>query len=382
MSQKKILLISVSAGSGHTRAAEAIQSWSERQQGCITTRHLDAMQYVSGWMRKLYVNFYILLLTHAPSFWGQVYWRTHHANPDGLMHKVRRWFEKISSRQLLQEIEAYRPDAIVCTHFLPAELLSRHIAAGRLHVPVWVQITDYDLHRMWVHDGMAGYFAPNDEVALRMRHCGINAPAIHITGIPIMAAFSQRLDRAECARALGIDPQKPIVLLMGGGAGIGSLEEVARHLLGMHTEIQIVALAGKNAALLQRLQQLAANHPGKLVPLGFTQHVENLMACADFAITKPGGLTTSECLAMGLPMIVNAPIPGQEEQNANFLLEHGAALKACDLSTLEYRIRHLLAHPDKLQDMRAKARALGKPDAARQLLDILVTRIPSSHANA
>jgi len=221
---------------------------------------------------------------------------------------------------------------------------------------------------------MAGYFAPNEEVAFRMRDQGIAVEAIHVTGIPIMAAFSQQLDRIVCARELGIDPRVVTLLLMGGGAGLGSLNAGAEHLLRLQGNFQLIVLAGKNLAALTALQELATRYPGRLVPQGYTDEVERLMACADLVITKSGGITTSECLVMGLPMIVNAPIPGQEEHNANFLLEQGVALKALDLVTLEYRIRYLLTHPAKLEDMRIKAKALGRPHAAYQVLDTVLGR--------
>jgi processive 1,2-diacylglycerol beta-glucosyltransferase len=237
-----------------------------------------------------------------------------------------------------------------------------------------VQVTDFDLHSMWVHEHMAGYFAANEEVAYRMRAQGIPAHRIHVTGIPIMPAFAQTFSRSECARAFGLDPEKTTILLMGGGAGMGRLDQVAARLLALNDHFQLIALAGRNLALLDALQALAAQYPGRMLAQGFTHQVERLMACADLAVTKPGGLTTSECLAMGLPMIVNEPIPGQEERNADFLLEHGAALKATDAVTLEYRIRYLLQHPDKLADMREKARALGRPAAARSVLNTVLGR--------
>jgi processive 1,2-diacylglycerol beta-glucosyltransferase len=134
-------------------------------------------------------------------------------------------------------------------------------------------------------------------------------------------------------------------------------------------------MAGKNAAALAALQTLAQTYPGRLVPQGFTDKVERLMACADLVITKPGGLTSSECLAMGLPMIVNSPIPGQEERNADFLLEQGVALKAFDSITLEYRVDYLLAHPEKLADMRRNAQALGRPAAAKQVLAAVMANL-------
>jgi processive 1,2-diacylglycerol beta-glucosyltransferase len=369
MARKKILMLSVSAGSGHTRAAEALRARASGAHLDVGAIHLDVLQFVTPLLRALYAHCYMFLITRMPALWSYLYRITDTARPHGLGHTVRRWAERLNSGRLLVEIANYAPDVIICTHFLPAEILSRRIAAGKLHCPVWVQVTDFDLHRMWVHEHMAGYFAANEEVAFRMLGHGIAGAAIHVTGIPIMPAFSQQLARRACARELGIDPQATTVLLMGGGAGLGSVPAVVQHLLGLPERFQIIALAGKDGAALAALQELAARHPGRLLPQGYTDRIERLMACADLVVTKPGGLTTAESLAKGLPMIVIAPIPGQEERNANFLIEQGVALQAFDLATLEYRLRYLLAHPAKLDDMRARAKALGCPDAAGRVLD-------------
>lgn len=365
MKPKKILLLSVSAGAGHTRAAEAIRAHAGDG---VQATHLDVMDYVSTGFRKLYTDFYIALVNRMPALWGYLYQATHDAPAHSSMQRLRRGVERLNTRALLKEIAAFQPDAIVCTHFLPAELLSRAIGKGELDCPVWVQVTDFDLHRLWIQENMAGYFAANEEVAFRMRACGIPAERVHQTGIPIMPAFGQPLSRAACAAQFGLDPARPTLLMMGGGAGLGSLETVAERLLALQGDFQLIVLAGKNAQALAALQQLALRHPGRLLAQGYTNQVERLMACADLVITKPGGLTTSECLALGLPMIVNSPIPGQEERNADFLLEQGVALKAFDAVTLEYRVQLLLREPARLADMAARARALGRPNAARAVL--------------
>lgn len=374
MAGKRILLLSVPAGAGHTRAAEAIRASAAIVYGDADAIHLDAMAFATRRLRKVYTDLYILLVKRAPGVWSHVYRLSNDACPDGWVNRLRRWIERRDSRKLVHEIAALAPSAIVCTHFQPAEILSQQIAAGALSCPVYVQVTDFDLHRMWVHPHIAGYFAANDEVAFRMRDAGIPAHLVHVTGIPIMPAFARAPSRAECARALGLDPALTTLLLMGGGAGLGGLSGVAQRLLAIPGNFQLIVLAGRNEEELAALQRLAVRHPGRLAALGFTDQVERLMACADLAITKPGGATTAECLAMGLPMIVNAPIPGQEEHNANFLLEHGAALKAFDLQTLEYRIRYLIAHPARLEAMRASARALGRPHAALHVLETVLNQ--------
>lgn len=372
MTHKKILLLSVSAGAGHTRAAEAIRAHVDPSDGGATLIHLDAMNFVTPLLRKIYTVFYIFLANKAPLLCGLLYQLGNRARAGGRMQSARRWIERRNAGPLIREIAALRPDAIICTHFLPAEILSHLIANGQLHCPVWVQVTDFDLHPMWIHEHMAGYFAANEEVAFRMRAKGIAADTIHVTGIPIMPAFSLLPERTVCAREFGLDPKTTTLLLMGGGDGLGNLQTMATRLLELEADFQLIVLAGKNTEALIALQTLALEYPGRLLPCGFTSQVERLMACADLVITKTGGLTTSECLAMGLPIIANAPIPGQEERNADFLLEQGAALKAFDCATLEYRVLYLLAHSAKLQDMRAKAKALGRPDAARRVLDIVL----------
>jgi processive 1,2-diacylglycerol beta-glucosyltransferase len=197
---------------------------------------------------------------------------------------------------------------------------------------------------------------------------GIERTKTHVTGIPIMPAFAAPLDRAACAAEFGIDAQRKTILLMGGGAGLGGLDEVAERLLALDADFQLVALAGRNAKMQERLHALAARHPQRLIAQGFTDKVERLMTACDLVITKPGGLTTSECLALGRPMIVHAPIPGQEERNCDHLLEQGAALKAVDATALDYRVRELLAEPQRLQVLAQRARALGRPQAARDVL--------------
>jgi processive 1,2-diacylglycerol beta-glucosyltransferase len=374
MTYKKVLLLSVSAGTGHTRAAEALRSTAAQLHADVETIHLDVLSLAAPPMRTVYSGAYTSLVKRAPNLWRELYRVTDCAASEGMLHRARRWAEKLCTRALRREIARFAPDLIICTHFLPAEILSRMTAAGALDVPVWVQITDFDLHRMWVHDGIAGYFAPSDEVAYRLREAGVPADKIFVTGIPIMPAFSRAPSRATCARELGISPTVKTVLLLGGGAGLGSVTAIAERLLQIAQDFQIVALAGKDHRTLTELQELAARHPGRLLPLGYTATMERLMACADMVVTKPGGLTTAETLAMALPMIAIAPIPGQEEHNANFLLERGAALKAFDLITLEYRIRTLLSSPAKLAAMRLEAKTLGRPDAASGVLAIALAK--------
>ena len=366
---KRLLLLSVSAGAGHVRAAEALRAAAA--EAGLVAEHLDVMDFVSSAFRALYTDFYLKLVEHHPSMWAMLYRIMDRTPPSTPLARVRRAIERLNTLRLRKAIAAFAPDAVVCTHFLPAELLMRERARGRVTCPVYVQITDFDLHGMWIVPDMAGYFAASEEVAFRAHARGIARERVHVTGIPIMPAFSEPLSRISCAIDAGLDAKRTTILLMGGGAGLGGLDDVAARLIALDGNFQLIALAGRNADMLKRLEALAKRHPGRLVAHGFTNRVERLMAASDLVITKPGGLTTSECLAMGLPMIVHAPIPGQEERNCDYLLEQGAALKAIDASALEWRVRQLVAEPERLAAMAARARSQGHPHAARDVVRIV-----------
>ncbi|RYY94275.1 MAG: galactosyldiacylglycerol synthase, partial [Comamonadaceae bacterium] len=216
-SPTQLLTLSVSAGNGHVRAAQALvaaaaQGWP----GCHAV-HIDAMAHVSPGFRKVYTDWYIQLVNRAPELWSYLHARSDATPHAATAQRLRRGIERLSAAALLREVQRVKPDAIVCTHFLPAELLMRERARGRLDCPVWLQVTDFDLHNMWLVPGMAGYFAATDEVAFRMRARGLPAERIHVTGIPVMPAFAQRqapaLTREACVQAVGLDPARRVLLV-------------------------------------------------------------------------------------------------------------------------------------------------------------------------
>ncbi|MDB5050609.1 MAG: UDP-N-acetylglucosamine:LPS N-acetylglucosamine transferase [Fibrobacteres bacterium] len=375
MPARSLVLLSVSAGAGHVRAAEALRAQAAEAYPDVNAIHLDLMEWVPAVFRKVYADSFLYVVERYPEIWGYLYGRTdkpprEYSKTEGL----RKALERLNTVKFMKVLKDLNPDHVICTHFLPAQLLSRKIRKGAFKLPVWVQVTDFDVHRLWIHSHLAGYFAASEEVAWRMADKGVDPSTIQVTGIPIMPVFSSRLDKAACARELGLDPAKPVLALMAGGAGVGAgtggggLDQTAARLLAMPGDFQLIAMAGRNAKLLADLNRLAQVHPGRLFPMGFTRTIERIMKAADLAITKPGGLTSSECLAMGLPMILVNPIPGQEERNADYLLENGAALKAYDSAGLEFRVKDLLANPRRLAALRENALALGKPKAAGTVL--------------
>ena len=369
---RTIAVLSVSAGAGHMRAAEAVKTAAETYFSGVKAVHVDLMTLVNDIFKKMYAESYLSIVENHPSLWGYLYRKSDHQDHDSAMNKVRRAIQRLNTRNFMTRLQEINPDIVVCTHFLPAELLSREISQGSWEKPTYVQVTDFDIHTMWLHEHMTGYFAATDEVAFKLADRGIPDYSIRATGIPIMPVFSEARDRAACAAEVGVDPKKQTFLMMSGGFGVGGIDSLAERLLKIPGDFQIIALAGKNETLLASLTAIAGKFPGRLFPMGFTRTIERVMACADLAITKPGGLTTSECLAVGLPMLVVSPIPGQEERNADFLLENGAAMKAYDPAALEFRVRSIIREPGRLTAMRENAKKLGKPNAARDMLNAIL----------
>ena len=353
------------------RAAEALKATAERSFPQFSVVHIDLMTLVPPLFKKLYADSYLPLVERHPALWGYLYTQADKRKLDSSVDRLRVSLERLNLQKFKDTIDDLRPDAVICTHFLPAELFARWKRKRKFSRPVWVVITDFDVHMLWVHRHMSGYCTANEEVAWRLRDRGIDGNAIHVTGIPIMPSFTGSASREECAREIGCDAEKITFLLMSGGAGMAGALKLARRILAIDGDFQLIALAGRNAKLLSELQKLSPEHPGKMFPMGYTNTIERVMTASDLAITKSGGLTTSECLAMGLPMLVVSPIPGQEERNADFLLEQGAALKAYDEAGLEFRLRGLLSDRMKLNAMRDQAARLGKPNAANDILALV-----------
>ncbi|MCE2859853.1 MAG: galactosyldiacylglycerol synthase [Oxalobacteraceae bacterium] len=367
--QKRLLLVSVSAGNGHVRAAQAIAAHAWRDFPQLRLQHIDMMQIVPTLFRKLYSDLYMKIASGLPEAWGWLYRKTDREPDHRLSGRLRRAIQRLCSQRLFEEIDRFKPNVIICTHFLPAEVLASAITEKRLDCQVWVQVTDFDLHQMWLHPGISGYFVANEELAFRLQCQGVPRKDIVVSGIPVMPVFTTRPDRPEAAARLSLNPDCFTVLLMGGGAGIGMDPVWITELLETESQLQVIVMTGKNQALRKALVGVAHEYSNRLRIIGFTEDVATLMMAADLAITKPGGLSTSECLVCGLPMLLVNPIPGQEERNAAFLLQEGVAVRADDPLTLQFRLQKLLSDPARLDSMRQRAIALSKPEAAHQVLE-------------
>jgi processive 1,2-diacylglycerol beta-glucosyltransferase len=366
----KVLLLSATSGAGHTRAAQALEKAFNELNGSVgEVRHLDTLQFTNRIFRHLYSKAYIEMVNKLPEVSGWIYdkldkpWKN---------ERRRLALDKLNTRPFVKLLREYKPDMIICTHFLPAEIVSWLKAKERIGSRQAIIITDFDVHAMWLCHHYEHYFVAIDEARAYLEALQIPRNKITVSGIPIDPIFSLQKDKLEMRRKHGLTPDRTTFLLSAGGFGVGSLGLLISSLVPLQHPAQIVAVCGRNEELKARVSELAkqinTKTTLKVKPIGFTNEMDELMAASDIVVGKPGGLTTSEALAKGLVMVVANPIPGQEERNSDHLIESGVAIRCNNMPTLAYKIDRLLANKSRFAEMQKNARAMARPNAAREIV--------------
>jgi processive 1,2-diacylglycerol beta-glucosyltransferase len=363
-----ILILSASVGAGHMRAAEAIKSALEQLLPDARVAHVDVLGLTNPVFRKAYVDGYFQMVKRAPHLVGKLYDMLDNPDQKGIGKNTRVTFQRANFKQLTRLLR--EPwNLVISTHFLPPELVA-HLRQDKRNPVAYPQVTvvtDFDVQGLWINSPCDAYFVAVPEARDYLISMGIQSDCVHVSGIPIDPVFAQPKQHADCLRKHGFRNDLPLILQMAGGFGFGDVEEIYRSLQHINTPVQICVVTGKNERLKQQLEtvSLQLRHPCRII--GFTREIDELMAAADILVSKPGGLTTSEALARGCPLLVVNPIPGQEERNSDFLLQNGCAIKPFHLETIGSELDRLFANPKRLQAMKEAALCCGRPDAARKI---------------
>jgi processive 1,2-diacylglycerol beta-glucosyltransferase len=387
----RILIFYAEAGAGHRRAAEAVaQPLTERG---VAVSLVDAMRLTHPLFRAVYRRGGLGLITRLPRLYHLAYTMSDRPAIDRVLRGPRYHSQQISARALFHTIDSFQPDAIVSTHFLPSELCAGWRRSGRLPVPLCTVVTDFDPHCMWQHAGTDRYCVPTDEARTCLIEAGIDPEIVEVTGIPIGRGFAALPDRATAARRLNLDPDRAIVLIMGGGLGVGAMEAVARSLLAHPLDAQIAFITGRNHALRRQLKAMSRSlanrvpaveeQEGKWIVRGFVGNMPDWLAAADVAISKAGGLAGSELLAAGVPTIIPRALTGHEMMNAQYLASTGAALLSDSAAGALAQADRLLHDPQQREIMRRAARRASRPSAAALIADraIDIARLFTYHAS-
>jgi processive 1,2-diacylglycerol beta-glucosyltransferase len=366
----RILVLSASVGAGHLRAAQAVELALRQTVPEASVKNVDVLELTNVAFRRLYGKAYLELVNRAPHVLGYFYDlldkpRSSRRRSDRLRLAV----EKLNLRAFIRFLEAEPCDLIINTHFLPAEIIAALRTKERLKVPQVTATTDFETHRLWVNEPCEHYFTATEEGAEYLCSWGVPRGQTTATGIPIHPVFSEPKDRADCLAKHGLKGDRPIVVQLAGGFGVGPIEKLYRSLLEVEIPLEVVVIAGRNEKVRAQLDAVdpPARHHTKV--MGYTSDIDELMAVADLVLSKPGGLTTSETLARGAAMVIVNPIPGQESRNSDYLLENGAAIKINNRATLAYKVTALLREPERLARLKENARRIGRPRAAFEVVE-------------
>ncbi len=370
----RVLVISAHVGAGHTHAAKAVVEELHRQHPRAEVEHIDILDHLSRWYRLVYRGGYELTVTRVPWLYGLGHWYSN--RPDaprrGRMERVRLAFEARRLRAFEQWLLQRDYDLIVHTHFLAPPVVRRLIRQGRLRCPQMVVVTDFDVHRWWHCEDVARWCVPCEEAREHLRTWGIPPERVTVSGIPIAGKWLAPVDRDEARARWDLPADRPLVLLSGGTEfTCGPVVPTARRVLREHPHALVAVLAGRNKRLLGCLARLPEAAAGSLKPVPFTDRLHELAELAALMITKPGGMTVSECLARGTPMVLPRPIPGQERGNARWAESHNAAIITHSVRQTASTVAALLADPSRLHAMSRSVRELRRPSSQIVVQEIL-----------
>ncbi len=351
-----VLIVSASTGAGHVRAGEALRRAFVAQDSGTRVEHVDILDLAPSWVRSAYGGGFEWMAQRAPWLWRELYERT-----DGPADDRARWgpvAERLLFRSFRRLLMSGDWRVCLCTHFLPCQLV-----AGRAGLPPFaLAVTDWTVHRYWVQAGVSDYFVATEAMAADMR-ARVPHARVECTGIPIATNASSSFGSEQARAELGLDPARPMVLVMGGSFGLGVEEAATAAITANVPGIQVVAVCGRNEGACERLEPLARMH-GSMRVVGFVNNIERLMQAADVVITKPGGLSTSEAIALGKPLLLTRGIPGHEDANALELVRLGAALIALGPKTIQVALESAFDAGTTLENLRVGAARAGRRDAA------------------
>jgi len=372
---KKILIAYATAGIGHKKAARAVKmALDEMNPADTEVRLVDALDYTNPFFKWVYLQMYLFMVNKTPTFWGLLYYFTDNPTVNLLVSRVRRLNNWCNSRKLREYIFSWKPDVIVSTHFFASEVIGDMREHGLSDSRLVTVITDYRSHSWWIVDGTDAYVVASENTKNDLLRWKVKESSISVLGIPVEPIFSKPLDGRAILNKAGLEDDRLTMLVIGGGFGVGPIEAIVKTIDNISRPMQIITVCGHNEELVKRLEALKPKFKDKMVVFGFVDNVYEYMEIADLLISKSGGITVSESLAKELPMVVIAPIVGQETRNSSFIVSHGAAIKVDRMEDLQGALEKLAAHPERLVTMRGEIQKIKKPlacyDVARLALEI------------
>ena len=379
---KKILVVYAKYGGGHLSAAKAIQNYIEKNYTDVQVEILDCVEQFNHTVNTITTGAYKQAAKSVPWAWKHIYYDSQKK----VIAELSRGTYKVMSRKFYQYLKEFKPDVVVSTHFFGNQMVSSLKKHGKYDCKLVTVLTDFAPHRQWLigNKYCDEYCVSNEELKQQLIEMKIPEWKINVTGIPLSDKFTnESLEKMRsiegkkqiCAEN-NLKPNKKLILFFGGGEfGLGkeSTVQVLKSLCGHISKYQIVAVSGRNKKMHAEFLNLADEIGSEdLHVLEYTNQVPELMSMASLVVTKPGGLTSSESLASGLPIIIINPIPGQEEENAEFLEKNGAGYWIKKDDNIQATIDSLLLNEERLKAMSECANKLAKRNSSKDICDIIM----------
>lgn len=363
----RILFLSISMGAGHIKAAEALKEYIVLRYPGSENLIVDTLKNINPVVHKVVVDGYLNVIKKKPEIYGCLYRMSEYRE------NITRLSQRVSSllaSKIHKLVLDFKPAIIVCTHPFPLQMVAHLKKHKNMKVPAVAILTDFVNHPLWLHDNIEAYIVGHDYIKHDMEECGIDKNCIFSYGIPVSRKFLKPTSKATARNRLSLE-NKLTVLLMGGSLGIGEIESSFRAFAGCKRDLQIITVAGKNAVLEEKIKALSKSYNKPIRTLGYTQNIPELMDCSDFIATKPGGMTISEALVKKLPILIISPIPGQEERNARFLINSGAAVAINKKDSIDGTLCQVFDNPLRYRHMSQMAENLSTPEAGHNIVNLM-----------
>ncbi len=364
----KILILSAATGGGHLRASHAIEDYILRNSAGNNVTVVDALKSINTVLDKTVCDGYHFLATKTPKVFGQLYKKT---NEESVLSSLVTRFSNVFSLKLMPVLEEQKADVIISTHPFATEMISYLKGKGLVKAPLICLMTDYGPHRAWIAPNVDAYIVSTEDMIPEMKEMGVDENKIYPFGIPVGDVFFNSGDKPSLLKKFGMDTDKPTILIMAGSFGVTNIMKIYKRLVQVPTAFQIIVITGKNKKLFEAFTPVIEDSPKKTKLVFFTNEVENYMHASDLIITKPGGLTVSEALACNIPLAVFDAIPGQEEDNANFLLSHKMAVKLEKGADAGEIINSLIENNKKLEEMRSSCKSFDKSQSSKNIFSLI-----------
>ena len=375
---KKILVLYGSYGGGHLSAAKAIQNHYEQFYDDISVEIVDCIEYINKYLNKISTEAYKEVAKKAPWIWKRVY----NNSKTGPLAFLSSNTNKILSRRLMKLITDVDPDLIISTHPFASQMCAHLKERGKIDYKLATILTDFHIHPQWLvsYEYNDYFFVSNEQMKMDMINLGIDDERIFVFGIPVSEAFTKEFPKQEIYDEFELDSSKKTLLFFAGGEfGLTKNKTymILKAIIRLFPNLQVVAIAGKNKQMKKRFEDLVKNTSSqdRIKVLDFTNKVPELMSISCLVITKPGGLTVSEALASHIPLILTNPIPGQEDENAQFLIDNNVAIKIMNEDNVSRSLKYLFKNEENFNHMIENTKKLGKPNSTKDICDFLYNNI-------